>query len=99
MSASLARIKKRLGGKLHAAILKSLDAAVEEQRRSGTADAHKEWMGMLLKEYYDPMYDYQIAGKSDRVLFRGSAGDIRSYLLREGFLPLSERESARDVSA
>ena len=31
-------------------------------------------------EYYDPMYDYQIAAKQDRIVYRGDANAIAGYL-------------------
>ncbi|HAP05984.1 MAG TPA: tRNA 2-selenouridine(34) synthase MnmH, partial [Gammaproteobacteria bacterium] len=34
----------------------------------------------LLVGYYDPMYDYQIQKKMDRVVFKGSANEVLSYL-------------------
>jgi tRNA 2-selenouridine synthase len=80
MSASLARIMERLGKMWHNTILKSLNAAVDEQKLTGSAESHKEWMGMLLKKYYDPMYDYQIEGKKDLIIFRGSPEEVREYL-------------------
>ncbi|NOY75609.1 MAG: tRNA 2-selenouridine(34) synthase MnmH [Kiritimatiellaeota bacterium] len=85
MSASLARIKERLGGARHDLILKSLATAVSEQKSTGEPERHKEWMAMLLKHYYDPMYDYQITGKSDRVVFRGSSEETYAYLESRGF--------------
>lgn len=80
MSASLARIKERLGGAWHKTILGSLNSAVDEQKRTGDAESHKEWMGMLLKKYYDPMYDYQIEEKKDLIAFRGSPEEVRNHL-------------------
>jgi tRNA 2-selenouridine synthase len=34
----------------------------------------------LLVGYYDPMYDYQIQKKMDRVVFKGDANEVLSYL-------------------
>ncbi|MCK5843136.1 MAG: tRNA 2-selenouridine(34) synthase MnmH [Victivallales bacterium] len=80
MSASLARITERLGKMWHNTILGSLNAAMNEQKMTGDAESHKEWMGMLLKKYYDPMYDYQIEKKKELIGFRGSPDEIRDYL-------------------
>lgn len=39
----------------------------------------------LLVDYYDPMYDYQIKMKSDRIFFRGEKNDIRDWAIKNGF--------------
>ena len=91
MSASLARIQKRLGGDRHAVIARSLTSAVQEQMRTGKTEQHKEWMAALLKEYYDPMYDYQIASKSERIVFRGDADAIRTRLARRRILRITPK--------
>jgi tRNA 2-selenouridine synthase len=33
-----------------------------------------------LVDYYDPMYNYQIQKKLDRVIFKGSSSEILDYL-------------------
>jgi tRNA 2-selenouridine synthase len=68
---ALARIRKRLGGALHDTIKAMLSEALEVQARDGDVSAHRPWIALLLNEYYDPMYDYQLAGKDQPVLFRG----------------------------
>jgi tRNA 2-selenouridine synthase len=34
---------------------------------------------VLLTEYYDPMYDYQLEKKRHRICFKGSAAAVLSY--------------------
>jgi len=34
----------------------------------------------LLVEYYDPMYDYQIGKKQERVIFQGGEDEVLEYL-------------------
>lgn len=34
----------------------------------------------LLVDYYDPMYNYQIEQKKQRIIFRGNYEEITSYL-------------------
>ena len=50
------------------------------QHAAGKLDAHRERIGFMLNEYYDPMYDYQIDKKRERVLFSGSRADIMDWL-------------------
>lgn len=53
------RIKKRLGGRLHAEVRQLIEQAFEGYRETGDARFHEEWINQLLTRYYDPMYDYQ----------------------------------------
>lgn len=77
---SLDRIKKRLGGERHKLMRHILSQAMETQHRYGTTDLHEDWIRILLSEYYDPMYDYQIDNNKKRILFKGNAGEILDYL-------------------
>lgn len=74
------RIKKRLGFQRHQEVCDLFENAFEEQINNGSLDAHKEWVEYLLREYYDPMYDYQIEKRSQQVVFRGSSEEVVEYL-------------------
>lgn len=73
------RIQRRLGSERHKHVCDNLQSAFNEQIRSGSLDAYKEWIEYLLKEYYDPMYDYQIQKRSSQVEFRGSSEEVLAY--------------------
>ena len=77
---AIERIKRRLGGLRYQNLSDIFKNAVAEQIKSGSLDSHKEWVEYLLREYYDPMYDYQIRKRSEQVVFRGSSEEILSYL-------------------
>lgn len=79
---SMDRIIKRIGSERHKQVCNLFENAVNEQTRSGNLDAYKEWVEYLLREYYDPMYDYQIEKRSDQIDFRGSSEEVLSYLAR-----------------
>lgn len=79
---SIDKIQKRLGGLRHKALKNSLENAIE-QHISGTPEFHKEWINVLLTEYYDPMYDYQLSKKQERVIFKGNKKQISSFLETE----------------
>ena len=72
-------IRKRLGGVKHEKVKKLMKKALS-QHAAGKLDAHREWIDFLLNEYYDPMYDYQIDKKRERVLFSGSRAEIMDWL-------------------
>ncbi len=74
---SLERIKKRLGlaryGQLRGLMEKALvSSAVEEHRR---------WIASLLLDYYDPMYQYQLAKSASRVVFSGDYEAVLQWCL------------------
>ncbi|MEE4300209.1 MAG: tRNA 2-selenouridine(34) synthase MnmH [Pseudomonadales bacterium] len=76
----LGRIRRRLGGARHDEIAALLEHALARHRDAGELDAHRGWIERLLVEYYDPMYDYQLEGKQDRVVFRGAVADVEAWL-------------------
>ncbi len=71
---ALGRIRKRLGGALHATLERHVIDAFD--RDSG----HETWIEMLLAQYYDPMYDYQLKQKTERIAFRGDRAAVTEYL-------------------
>jgi len=79
LTGSLGRIARRLGGVTHSKIETAMLAAFEAHRQDDS-EQHKVWIKMLLQDYYDPMYDYQLTKKEHRVTFRGSSAEVREYL-------------------
>jgi len=77
------RIRKRLGRENHQRLITHLNNAWDHQQRTGDPAEHRRWIRELLEGYYDPMYDYQIERKSDRIVFRGDAEAIIEYLRGE----------------
>ena len=73
---ALDRIRKRLGGARHQAIRDSMSQAFEKD----SDILHRQWIGALLRDYYDPMYAYQLSRKDNPVLFTGNADEIREFL-------------------
>ena len=57
-----------------------MQAALDEQQRSGAVDLHRGWIEALLRDYYDPMYAYQRASKIERIEFRGDQEAVVAYL-------------------
>ncbi|MYE12909.1 MAG: tRNA 2-selenouridine(34) synthase MnmH [Gammaproteobacteria bacterium] len=75
---ALDNIERRLGGERHRAVRREMQHAFE----TGAPDRHRAWIALLLDWYYDPMYDYQLAQKAERVAFRGVRADVTEYLAR-----------------
>ncbi len=68
----LGRIRKRLGGERYQQVSNTMAAAFAAQAASGDISSHREWITTLLAQYYDPMYEYQLAQRGGEVLFCGS---------------------------
>ena len=79
LTASLSRIERRLGGVRYRELAAMMGAAFRADA-AGRGDAHRLWIRRLLEYYYDPMYDYQLAGKQDRVVMRGEPVEMANYL-------------------
>lgn len=72
-------IRKRLGGDAHALIRKLMEDAINQHARGGGLEAHKAWITTLLSDYYDPMYNYQIDKKSERIRVRGTREELTAW--------------------
>jgi tRNA 2-selenouridine synthase len=76
----LHRIRKRLGGERLLRVSRLLEDAQNLQLAHGNQIAHRQWIELLLLEYYDPMYDYQIEKSGRKILFQGEAEEVLDYL-------------------
>ncbi len=83
MQNAIKRIAKRLGSERAIKVLKMLNEAFDEQQKSGELQHHEAWISMLLQEYYDPMYDYQINTTTMPILFRGDVEAVEEFLNRQ----------------
>lgn len=77
---SLSSIHKRLGGKQYQQLQDIMQQALLQQRNQNQTSQHLAWISLLLQKYYDPMYQYQLAKKSHRVLFRGDRQAMHEWL-------------------
>lgn len=76
------RIQRRLGDQRHRTLEAVLNDAIRQQQIDNDREHHKNWIRVLLLEYYDPMYDYQLERKKDRVVFRDDLEGVLDYLQR-----------------
>jgi tRNA 2-selenouridine synthase len=74
-------IRKRLGNTAHSEVRGSVLAALKHQEQVGSLEGHREWIILLLADYYDPMYNYQLEKKSSRVKVTGSREVVTDWLL------------------
>jgi len=76
------KIQRRLGGQRHREMSDMLVDAIEQHRRDGETGHYRDWIRRLLIEYYDPMYDYQLERKQDRIVARGDHENLKHMLAR-----------------
>ena len=82
---SINRIRKRLGSEAHTHLVKLLEKALNQQSKHNNLIHHKDWISYLLIHYYDPMYDYQLSLKQDRVVMQGTSSEIVSWYKTNNF--------------
>jgi tRNA 2-selenouridine synthase len=78
---SLLRVQKRLGGQRTKELMASMDNAIAVQHQDNFA-SHRHWLSLITKDYYDPMYNYQLDKKKELVVFRGSLEAVIEWLKR-----------------
>ena len=83
LKTALEKIQRRLGGQRYQSLKSIMEDAISRHCKEGLADHHKIWIRGLLVEYYDPMYDYQLSKKTERVVFRGEREGVLDYLNRQ----------------
>lgn len=80
---SLHRIRKRLGGLVYQQLLNKTEQAILPLQ------LHEDWSGfdelirVLLTDYYDPMYAYQMKSRDTLVVFRGTHDEILHWLAKQ----------------
>ncbi len=59
--------------------LQLLDQALELHRRHRDTTGYANFIELMLREYYDPMYDYQLGKKQQRVIVKGTADELLEW--------------------
>jgi len=80
---SVDRIKRRLGDVRHAELHGLVAQCINTQEKTNETQQHADWIKILLVDYYDPMYDYQIQQKADRIVFKGTQEELKDYISRK----------------
>ena len=79
MLSNLEKIRKRLGMERYYEIR----ASIQDAYSSGDREDHFSWLTLLLRYYYDPMYDYQLDRKKDRLVYSGTKVAVKEFLMTE----------------
>jgi len=77
---SLEKIQKRLGLERYKIMKTAVELALDNYQNNNSFDGFISIVESLLVDYYDPMYNYQIDKKKDRVVFKGSSDEVLEYL-------------------
>lgn len=76
---SLYRVRKRFGGENYAQARELLLTALAQHKNHNDTAAYKPLIEKLLVDYYDPMYDYQLQVKADRVVHQGDMQELARW--------------------
>lgn len=77
---SLDKIRKRLGQERYKTASGLLQEALKLHREDGSTEAYRPFIELLLRDYYDPMYDYQLQSRDSEVIARGSEAVLLEYM-------------------
>jgi tRNA 2-selenouridine synthase len=76
---NLARIQKRLGGDRYRRVKQCFARALEIFFAQGSASEFHDGIKILLEQYYDPMYRYQIEKKKPEIIFEGPENEFLQW--------------------
>ena len=80
ISKSLDKIQKRVGVERHAELKNIFNEAFLEHIKNNNVEGYKLLIEKLLREYYDPMYDYQLEKNKIPIIFKGNEREILEFL-------------------
>jgi tRNA 2-selenouridine synthase len=80
---AMGRIRRRLGGDRYQRVTQLLDDALARHTHQGDTEPHREWIAVLLRDYYDGMYEYQLGKKQGRIVFSGEHEALAEFLQQE----------------
>lgn len=73
---SLKNIKRRLGNKIYSEIKYLMENAFYNNEE----ELHKEWILMILLNYYDKMYNYKLDMRKDFIVYKGTSESCKDYI-------------------
>lgn len=80
MQSRFARIGKRLGGVRYQQVSQLFEQAWLQQQQNDDIREHLNWIDFLLREYYDPMYDYQLKHYPQAFVMQGDEVAVSAFL-------------------
>lgn len=80
----LSAIRRRLGLENYLRLNTELEQALIQHRRDNHPGAHLNWLAPLLRDYYDPMYRYQLCKRQQQIRFTGTYEEVKDWLKTSG---------------
>lgn len=80
---SLSKLRKRLGGERYQRMQQTMQDAIGLLDTQADYQGFASVFGELLIDYYDPMYDYQMSSKVERIVCNGSREEVLTHLLSD----------------
>ncbi len=77
---SLQRICKRLGQQRWQELDGIMRTALRDHQQNNDTSLHRNWLRVLLTDYYDPMYLSQLEQRKDSIVFRGDFAACKQYI-------------------
>jgi tRNA 2-selenouridine synthase len=74
---SLLRIQRSLGGLRYKEVAQEMEKALKCDR---VMEQHHAWIALLLKYYYDPLYQRGLARQQDHIKFEGTASEVLQFI-------------------
>lgn len=78
---SMTKVQKRLGLELYKALIADFEEAFAHQISTNDPSHHQNWISHFLTQYYDPMYAYQLANTTKKIIYQGNANEVRDFLI------------------
>ncbi len=76
---NLARIQKRLGGDRYQQVKRCFESALKTLFKDDSVAEFDQGIQILLEQYYDPMYRYQIKDKKPEIIFEGPEAELLQW--------------------
>jgi len=76
---NLARIQKRLGGDRYQQVKQCFESALKMLFKNDSVAEFDQGIQILLEQYYDPMYRYQIKDKKPEIIFEGPEAEFLQW--------------------
>jgi tRNA 2-selenouridine synthase len=89
------RLAKRLGGLRHRRVRRLAETGLDAWYGHGDREGLRDLIRVMLVEYYDPMYDYQLRNKRERIAFTGAPDEVAQWLETRGLPAARSRPPAR----
>lgn len=80
---ALRHIAKRLRPERARELSEVLGSAFRAQQQGRGFDGHRDWISVLLREYYDPLYAHHRQQREAAVVFRGEQEAVLDWLRRQ----------------